>query len=71
MLDAITLDQLRVFIAVADTGSFSAAARHVGRAQSAVSHAIAQLENQLDLQLFERTGKAPILSEHGDRKSVV
>jgi len=36
-LDSLTLDQLRVFEAIAETGSFSAAARKLRRAQSAVS----------------------------------
>jgi Bacterial regulatory helix-turn-helix protein, lysR family len=37
MLDRLTLDQLRILIAVAETGSFSAAARWLRRVQSAVS----------------------------------
>ena len=49
--DAITLDQIRVFEAVVETGSFSAAARRLNRAQSAVSYAIANLEAQLDALL--------------------
>ena len=39
MLDSLTLDQMRVLIAVAESGSFSAAARRLGRVQSAVSQA--------------------------------
>lgn len=65
MLDAITLDQLRTLVAVADEGSFSAAARKLRRVQSAVSHTIAALESQLSLVLFDRTGKAPVLTAHG------
>jgi DNA-binding transcriptional LysR family regulator len=49
-----TLDQLRVFLAVVETGSFAAAARRLGRATSVVSYAIANLEAQLGLELFER-----------------
>jgi len=52
-------DQVPLFLAVLDTGSFSAAARHLGRVPSAVSMAIAQLEAELDLPLFERTGREP------------
>ena len=37
MLESVTLDQLRMLVAVADSGSFSAAARQVSRAQSAIS----------------------------------
>jgi DNA-binding transcriptional LysR family regulator len=59
MIDSLTLDQLRIFIAVIDEGSFSAAARKLGRVQSAVSQSIAGLEDQLGVALFDRTGKTP------------
>ncbi len=65
-LDApITLDQLRVFIAVVDEGSFSKAAKRLRRAQSAVSYAIANLERLLAVDLFDRSGRTPILTEAG------
>ena len=54
MDSALTLDQLRVALAVSEAGSFSGASRRLGRAQSAVSHAIARLEEQLDVVLFQR-----------------
>ncbi len=54
-MNPITLDQLQVALAVADEASFSGAARRLGRAQSAVSHAVANLERLLDLRLFERS----------------
>jgi DNA-binding transcriptional LysR family regulator len=61
-----TLDQLQVFIAVAETGSFSAAARMLNRAQSVVSYTIANLEAQLEVQLFERSGaRQPKLTDAG------
>jgi DNA-binding transcriptional LysR family regulator len=61
-----TLDQLQVFVAVAETGSFSAAARRLNRSQSVVSYTIANLEAQLELQLFERGGtREPRLTEEG------
>ena len=60
-----TLDQLRVFTAVADTGSFSAAARRLNRAQSVVSYTIANLESQLGVTLFERDGHMPALTDAG------
>jgi DNA-binding transcriptional LysR family regulator len=60
-----TLDQLRVFAAVAEAGSFSAAARRLRRAQSAVSYAIANLEDMLGLELFERGHRRPLLTEAG------
>lgn len=52
---ALSSDNVLVFIAVLDHGSFSAAARALGRVPSAVSMTIAQLEAELDLVLFERT----------------
>ncbi|PKP92736.1 MAG: LysR family transcriptional regulator [Alphaproteobacteria bacterium HGW-Alphaproteobacteria-14] len=61
-----TLDQLRIFIAVAEHGSFGGAARAMGRAVSAVSYGIAQLEAQLALSLFDREGsRRPVLTAAG------
>ncbi|UNK44033.1 LysR family transcriptional regulator [Luteimonas sp. S4-F44] len=65
MLDGLTLDQLRVLVAVAETGSFRAAARRIRRVQSAVSHAIASLEAQLGVQLFDRAGRRPTMTPEG------
>jgi len=65
MIDALTLDQLRILITVADEGSFSAAARRLGRVQSAVSQAMQGLEEILDLALFDRSAKRPALTEAG------
>lgn len=61
-----TLDQLRLFLAVVDEGSFNGAARKLGRAISAVSYGIASLEAQLGLALFDREGsRRPVLTEAG------
>ena len=61
-----TLDQLQILVAVADTGSFSAAGRKLNRAQSVISYGIANLEAQLGLKLFEREGtREPQLTEIG------
>lgn len=61
-----TLDQLQVFVAVAETGSFSAAARKLNRAQSVISYAIANLETQLEVALFSRgAARQPDLTEAG------
>jgi DNA-binding transcriptional LysR family regulator len=60
-----TLDQLQVLTAIAETGSFSAAARRLNRAQSVVSYAIANLEAQLGVKLFDRTERRPTLTEAG------
>ena len=56
---AFSTDNLQVFLAVLDHGSFSAAARSLGRVPSAVSMAIAGLEAELDLLLFDRSGREP------------
>jgi DNA-binding transcriptional LysR family regulator len=52
---AFSSDNVKVFLSVLDHGSFSAAARALGRVPSAVSMVMAQLEAELDLRLFERT----------------
>ncbi len=62
MLDGITLDQFRTFIAAADEGSFSGAGRRLRRAQSVVSQTLANMEGQLGIQLFDRTGRVPVLT---------
>lgn len=60
------LDQLGCLLAAADSGSFSAAARRLGKAQSAVSTAIAHLELDLGLTLFDRRRRTPILTAEGE-----
>jgi DNA-binding transcriptional LysR family regulator len=61
-----SLDQLRVFLTVAEEGSFNRAARKLGRAVSVVSYAIANLETQLGIVLFERQGsRTPQLTPAG------
>ncbi|WP_324262664.1 LysR family transcriptional regulator [Altererythrobacter sp. H2] len=61
-----TLDQLRLFLAVVDHGSFGGAARGMGRAVSAVSYGIAQMEALLGVSLFAREGsRRPVLTEAG------
>ena len=65
MLDGVTLDQLRTFLAAVDEGSFSAAGRKLGRAQSVVSQTLANLEDQLGIRLFDRSARYPQLTEAG------
>ena len=65
MLQAVSLDQLRVFIAAAEEGSFSAAGRKLRRAQSLVSQAVQNLESLLNVKLFDRTSKSPRLTDAG------
>ena len=76
MLDGVSLDQLRTFVAAADEGSFSAAARRLRRTQSAVSETMANLEAQLGVTLFDRSSRYPRLTTEGvvllaDARSVV
>lgn len=56
---AFSSDNVRVFLAVLDSGSFSAAARQLGRVPSAVSMTISNLEAELDLVLFDRSSREP------------
>ena len=56
---AFSSDNIQVFLSVLDQGSFSAAARSLSRVPSAVSMAIAHLEADLNLVLFDRSGREP------------
>lgn len=64
-MDGLTLDQMRVFIAVSEAGGFSNAARALNRAQSAVTHAIQRLEAQTGVAVFDRSGYRPVLTDAG------
>ena len=65
MLDGVSMDQLRTFIAAADEGSFSAAGRRLRRAQSVVSQTLANLEGQIGVLLFDRSARYPRLTDAG------
>lgn len=65
MLYRVTLDQLQMLLAVAECGSFSAAARKLNRVQSAVSQSIRSLEEALEIQLFDRSQKLPRITDAG------
>ena len=76
MLDAVSLDQLRTFITAVDEGSFSAASRKLLRSQSVVSETISNLEQQIGVQLFDRSGRYPKLTPAGlailgDARSII
>lgn len=58
-------DLLKCFIAAADTGSFSAAGRKIGKHLATVSGNISRLEDELGLLLFDREGKYPQLTAAG------
>ena len=59
------LDQLQAFVAASEEGSFSAAARLLGKAQSAVSTSIINLEIDSGVELFDRSSRNPVLTESG------
>ncbi|PMU92017.1 MULTISPECIES: LysR family transcriptional regulator [unclassified Pseudomonas] len=66
-MDRTQLSQLVVFVAVAKTGSFRAAADQLGIAPSAVSHAVSTLEGALGLRLLARTTRSTRPTEEGER----
>lgn len=61
-----TLDQLRQFAAAAEAGSFSAAGRRLGRAQSAISTSVGLLEADLGVELFDRSRRNATLTPAGE-----
>lgn len=63
----LDLDLLRAFVAVAESGSFTAAANVVGRSQSAVSQKVLRLEDVLNMRVFERTSRSLKLTHEGER----
>ncbi|KAA8668604.1 LysR family transcriptional regulator [Pantoea dispersa] len=62
-----TLRQLRTFVAVAQHGSFSQAGQAIGLSQSAVSHSIKELEEEMGVRLLDRTTREVLLSEAGQQ----
>lgn len=67
MTALLDIDQLRTFIAIADTGSFTRAAEVVNKTQSAVSMQMKRLEERLERPVFARDGRASKLTEDGQR----
>ena len=61
-----TLDQLTAFVTSVKCGSFSAAARQMGKAQSRISTAISNLETDLGFELFDRSARLPVLTQDGE-----
>lgn len=64
-MDALTLDQIRVFLSVVDEGSFPKAAKSLQRAQSAVTYAIRKLEAEIGVPLFDRSAYRSVLTPAG------
>ncbi len=67
MTALIDIEQLRTFVAIVETGSFTQAADVVHKTQSAVSMQIKKLEERLDHPIFARDGRGSKLTEHGER----
>lgn len=63
----LEIDLLRAFVAVAETGGFTAASEVVGRSQSAVSQKILRLEETVGRRLFERTSRTLNLTRDGEQ----
>lgn len=60
-------EALNAFVETVSAGSFSAAARRLHKSQSTVSTAIANLEDDLGVTLFDRSARHPVLTEQGQR----
>ena len=67
MTALLDVDQLRTFVAIAETGSFTRAAEVVHKTQSAVSMQMKRLEERIGKPIFERDGRASKLTEDGER----
>ena len=61
----MTLDQLRIFVAVAEREHMTRAAEALNQTQSATSAAIAALEERHNLRLFDRIGRRIVLTDAG------
>lgn len=60
-------EALTAFVETVSCGSFSAAARRLRKSQSTISTAIAHLEADLGVQLFDRSSRQPVLTEEGKK----
>jgi DNA-binding transcriptional LysR family regulator len=67
MTTLLDIDQLRTFIAIVETGSFTKAAEVVNKTQSAVSMQMKRLEERIERPIFARDGRASKLTEDGSR----
>src|SRR5690349_17974034 len=63
----IDVEQLRTFVAIVETGSFTQAGEVVHKTQSAVSMQMKKLEERLERPIFARDGRGSKLTEHGER----
>jgi DNA-binding transcriptional LysR family regulator len=66
MIPNLDIDQLKTFLAIADSGSFTRAADDVGKTQSAVSMQMKRLEENLGRSLFQRDGRGSRFTREGE-----
>ncbi len=64
-MDQLDWNQLKAFLETAETGSLSAAARKLGLTQPTLSRQVAAIEKHLGVTLFERVGKAMVITSTG------
>lgn len=61
----VSLEHWRALVAVVDAGSYAAAAEQLNKSQSSITHAVQRIDEQLDVELFERVGRRSVLTETG------
>ena len=61
----MSIRDLRTFLAIAESGSFTAAAHSVHRTQSAITVQMKTLEEKLEIRLFDRSKRPPVLTASG------
>lgn len=61
----MTFDQVLVFHKIVELGSFKSAAEQLHKTQPAISFAMKKLEQEMEAQLFDRSGYKPVLTDHG------
>ncbi|MBY6197867.1 LysR family transcriptional regulator [Vibrio hangzhouensis] len=61
----LSIEQIEAFITTVEAGSFSAAARKLGKVQSAISQNIMNLEIDCGVEVFDRSGRYPVLTDAG------
>lgn len=61
----LSYEQIKAFVAVAEIGSFSSAAKQLGKHRTTLGQVISNLEVEVNMDLFDRTGRYPVLTEEG------
>ncbi len=61
----LSYEQIKAFVSVADIGSFSSAAKQLGKHRTTLGQVISNLEAEVNMELFDRTGRYPVLTEEG------